>query len=83
MKKGLFVAEVVVTDPETGGLVEVEIYKHPNGAMFGVDSSYLDNNFDDDVCPVVPDLFADLPDDAFKYNDGDCAIELDSTDNLK
>jgi hypothetical protein len=56
-----FVAEIVVTDPDSGGLVEVEIYKHENGGMFGMDSSFLDQcvNTDEFDRPIIPDPFSD------------------------
>lgn len=37
-----FVEEIVVKDPDTGSLIEMEVYKHENGGMFAIDSSYLD-----------------------------------------
>ena len=37
-----FVEEIVVKDPDSGGLVEMEVYKHENGGMFAIDSSFLD-----------------------------------------
>jgi hypothetical protein len=53
-----FVTEVSVVDPDTGGKVEVSIYKHENGGMFGVDASYvdqvLDENDDMEMCIADP-----------------------------
>jgi hypothetical protein len=66
MKMAKFICEVMVTDPETNGSVEVEMYKHPNGGIFGMDSSYIAQNFDSDEYPVVPDPF----------NDGDKKIKI-------
>jgi hypothetical protein len=37
-----FVKEITVEDPDTGSSVELEVYKHENGGMFAIDSSYLD-----------------------------------------
>jgi hypothetical protein len=37
-----FVEEIVVKDPDTGSLIEMEVYKHENGGMFAIDSSFLD-----------------------------------------
>jgi hypothetical protein len=37
-----FVKEITVEDPETGSPIELEVYKHENGGMFAIDSSYLD-----------------------------------------
>jgi len=36
-----FVEEVKVIDPDTKGEVKLEVYKHENGGMFAIDSSYL------------------------------------------
>jgi hypothetical protein len=37
-----FIKEIIVIDPDTQGEVEVALYKHENGGIFGIDSSYLD-----------------------------------------
>lgn len=58
MKTANFVTEVTVIDPETGGNVQIAIYKHENGGMFGIDSSYILQNFDEDEEIEVPDVFA-------------------------
>lgn len=50
-----FVKEVTVIDPDTKGEITIEIYKHENGGMFGVDSSFLEQGFDDDECPIIQD----------------------------
>ena len=53
-----FVKEVVVIDPDTKGEVEMSVFKHnESGAMFAIDSSYLDQCFDDDIDPAIPDPF--------------------------
>lgn len=55
--KARFVEEITVTDPDTKAPIEMEVYKHPNGGMFAIDSSYLDQ-----CCgnpPVIPDPFAE------------------------
>lgn len=57
MKTAKFVKEVTVTDPETGGDVQISIYKHENGGVFGIDSSYLEQAFEDDEEIKVPDVF--------------------------
>ena len=36
-----FVKEIVVTDPDSTWEVELSIFKHENGGMFAVDSSYI------------------------------------------
>jgi hypothetical protein len=59
ISRAKFVKEIVVEDPDSGGLIEIEIYKHENGGMFGIDSSYVDQVLgeDDEVEPCVPDMF--------------------------
>jgi len=61
MRKAYFVTEITVIDPDSKGEVEVAMYKHENGGMFGVDSSFLDQvvNTDDFDRPIVPDPFSD------------------------
>lgn len=65
MKKAYFVTEITVTDPDSKAPVEVAIYKHENGGMFGVDSSFLDQvaRTDDYDRPIVPDPLCDVEDD--------------------
>ena len=45
--KAYFVKEITVQDPDTGGNVQLEVYKHENGGMFAMDASYLENKEDD------------------------------------
>jgi hypothetical protein len=60
------VQEVTVTDPDTKANVSVSIYKHDqSGGMFGIDSSFIEQNFDDDETPTVADPF-----------NNDCIVEL-------
>ena len=61
MRKAYFVTEITVIDPDSKGEVEVAMYKHENGGMFGVDSSFLDQvvNTDEFDRPIVPDPFSD------------------------
>ena len=54
-----YVKEVTVKDPDSGGYVEMTVMKHENGGMFAVDSSYLDQCFDDDTDPMIQDPFND------------------------
>jgi len=37
-----FVKEITVTDPDTDGNVELFVFKHENGGMFAIDSSYIE-----------------------------------------
>jgi len=61
MRKAYFVTEISVIDPDSKGQVELSVYKHENGGMFAVDSSFLDQvvNTDDFDRPIVPDPFSD------------------------
>jgi hypothetical protein len=62
MNKAKFVTKVSVQDPDQpSSMVNVSIYKHENGGMFGVDSSYIEQldgvSEDDDITVVIPDPF--------------------------
>jgi hypothetical protein len=52
-----WVSKITVIDPDTKGEVELEVYKHPNGGIFAIDSSFLEQCTDEDTYPVVPDPF--------------------------
>jgi len=54
-----FVQEIIVKDIDTKGDVQLSVYKHPNGGMFAIDSSYLEQTTDCDEYPVIPDPFSD------------------------
>jgi hypothetical protein len=68
MKKAFFVKEITVIDPDSKGEVELSVYKHENGGMFAVDSSFLDQvaRTDDFDRPIVPDPLADVEDEAIE-----------------
>jgi hypothetical protein len=55
--KAKFVTEITAIDPDSKLPVKISLFKHENGGMFGIDSSYLDQCFDDDKDVVVPDPF--------------------------
>jgi hypothetical protein len=55
--KANYVTDITVTDPDTKLPVEVTIFKHENGGMFGIDASYIDTIDDDNTFIPVPDLF--------------------------
>lgn len=65
MNKAYFVVEITVTDPDSKLPVELEVYKHENGGMFAVDSSFLDQvaRTDDYDRPIIPDPLCDVEDD--------------------
>ncbi|OUV22893.1 MAG: hypothetical protein CBC55_02320 [Gammaproteobacteria bacterium TMED95] len=58
MTTAKFVTEVSITDPDSNTPVEVAIYKEEaSGAMFGVDSSFITSNFDEDETIEIPSPF--------------------------
>jgi len=47
-----FIREIEVKDPDTGGVVEVELWKDSeSGGIFGIDSSFLDQVRDEILSP--------------------------------
>jgi hypothetical protein len=58
MNKAKFVVEITVVDPDTKGDVQLSVYKHENGGMFAMDSSFLDQCTDEDSYPIIPDPFS-------------------------
>jgi hypothetical protein len=59
MKTAKFIKEITVTDPDTKSDVQLSVYKHENGGLFGMDSSFLNQCTDEDTYPVIPDPFDD------------------------
>jgi len=55
MNKSIFIEEVTVIDPQDKLPVEVSMFKHENGGIFGVDSSYISQVLTDDTTPFVND----------------------------
>ena len=64
--KAKFVREITVIDPDTLGEVQLAVYKHENGGMFAIDSSFIDqvlaDRADDGETEYlsIPDPFAEL-----------------------
>ena len=54
--KAKFVKEITVQDPDTGGDVELAVFKHECGGIFAVDSSFIEQCLDDDE-DKIPDVF--------------------------
>lgn len=51
-----YVHEVTVIDPDSKGEVEMSVFKHDqSGGMFAIDSSFLDQCFEDDEDPEIDD----------------------------
>ncbi len=60
MSKAKFVNTITVKDPDSNNNVEISIFKHENGGMFAIDSSYLDQCFqDENNIPTIPDPFVE------------------------
>lgn len=59
-QQSYWVTDITVKDPETNLPVELSIYKHQNGGMFAVDSSYIEQVLEEDQ--PIPDPFGDLDD---------------------
>lgn len=59
MSKAVLISEVTVTDPDTGGEVQVSIFKDKtSGGIFGVDSSFIEQTFEDEEEVIVNSPFA-------------------------
>lgn len=49
MNTAKFTEEITVTDPDSNAPVELSVFKHEaSGGMFAVDSSFLEQCFEDD-----------------------------------
>ena len=59
MNTAKFVIEVTVTDPDSNLPVELSVFKHDNGGMFAIDSSWLDQCTNDYEDPLMADPFED------------------------
>lgn len=57
MQTAKFVKEITVTDPDTKGNVQLSVFKHSNGGMFAIDSSWIEQCFDEGCDPVIYDPF--------------------------
>jgi len=63
--KAKFVQYIEVNDPDTGGTVQMVLYKHENGGLFDMDASYLEQvaaESEPDDCYTIPDPFGDISD---------------------
>lgn len=47
-KEAKFIKEIEVTDPDSNATVHLALYKHENGGMFAMDSSFVDQVLEDD-----------------------------------
>lgn len=70
MNKAVFVTEITVTDPDTNALVWLSVFKdHISGSLFAIDSSYLEQTFEDDDIIAVPNVFLS---DTSRFNRQSC-----------
>jgi len=49
----------MVIDPDTKGEVELSVFKHENGGMFALDSSYIVQVLPEEGDCLIPDPFVD------------------------
>jgi hypothetical protein len=72
-----FVKEITVIDPDTLGEIQLAVYKHENGGMLAIDSSFVDqvlaDRADDGETEYlsIPDPFAELGDPSELYLEED------------
>lgn len=63
LNKANYVGESTTIDPDTGNEITIAIFKHLNGGMFAIDSSYIEQCFDVELSNydpiIIPDLFSD------------------------
>lgn len=55
MNEAQFIQTITVVDPDTNNDVELSLFKHEGGGMFAIDSSFVDQAFDDDEIVAVGD----------------------------
>lgn len=48
MNKAKFIKDVTIVDPDDMSEVEVSIFKHVNGKMFGLDNNFIDQELEED-----------------------------------
>lgn len=58
MNTAKFLIETKTIDPDTGGDVHVSMFKHnESGGIFGIDTSFICETFDDDEDVIIADPF--------------------------
>lgn len=71
MTTAKFVKEIIVTDPDSKGNVSLSVFKHENGGMFALDSSYIEQVLPQEGDCTIPDPFYETPDESLKRDDDD------------
>ena len=62
MQKAKFVKEVTVIDPDSKGEVSLSVFKHDNGGMFAIDSSYIEQVLPEEGECIVRDPLYEVGD---------------------
>lgn len=52
------IQQIDIIDPDSKGVVNVCIFKHENGGLFGIDASYIEQVLDNYGDATIPDPFA-------------------------
>ena len=55
MNTAKYVNEITVIDPDLGGEVSLTVFKHENGGMFAIDSSYIEQVLPEEGDCTIPD----------------------------
>jgi hypothetical protein len=76
-----FIKEIVIQDPTTGGDVHVGIYQHQNGGIFGIDSSFIEQERED-TSDAIYDPFAQMGEPEELYLEEDTTSYLDKVEAL-
>ena len=58
MNKSRLIQQIDIIDPDSGGEVNVCIFKHENGGLFGLDASYIEQVLDEDGDAFIADPFS-------------------------
>lgn len=69
--KARFLYEIIVKDPDTDGKIELSVFKHENGGMFALDSSYIEQVLPEEGDCWIPDPLCDEHDIETK-----CLVQL-------
>jgi len=52
--KAKYIKEIEVIDPDSGLGVDIAVYKHENGGIIAIDSSYIDQVCDEEATILDP-----------------------------
>jgi hypothetical protein len=76
-----FIKEIVIQDPDTGGDVHVAIYKHQHGGIFGIDSSFIEQERED-TSDAIYDPFAEMGEPEELYLEEGATSYMDKVEAL-